>query len=340
MDTLKKDWDPKLTLRDVLIVRNPGIASRIEIILICTQTISCLLIQPNPDSALNATAGHLLQDDYDSFFRQAWLMTSIHASIPLDLREAALTAKTRGEESDNMIPEDTQQRPALKCKAAGSSSVLVKKLPQRITSTQPSLLPLSTNQREEESASDEDETSGSKENDPILSPDPVPAQMPRRPMLTKRPLSDLPIPTDAESENIDAPYVSPFDQNVVNNKALTQAIAPVESSRKSPPTAERIQSIHSTGRGLQDTDANSLTVSPFMEPAYNDISRPTKRIRSEESKENIAEGLSLEMSSETSVLTASGQLKAVITAPRKDAASAAPGTSGMKGKSRAGLRRL
>ncbi len=47
VDTLKKDWEPKLTLRDVLV------------------TISCLLIQPNPDSALNATAGHLLQDDYD-----------------------------------------------------------------------------------------------------------------------------------------------------------------------------------------------------------------------------------------------------------------------------------
>lgn len=62
------------------------------------QTISCLLIHPNPDSALNASAGHLLHEDYERFARQAQLMASIHARIPKSLEEEVLEAKRRGEE--------------------------------------------------------------------------------------------------------------------------------------------------------------------------------------------------------------------------------------------------
>lgn len=80
METLKRDWDSKLTLRDVLI------------------TISCLLIQPNPDSALNAEAGALIQEDYEQFARRAELMTGIHASIPTAMQMAAKEAQCRGQE--------------------------------------------------------------------------------------------------------------------------------------------------------------------------------------------------------------------------------------------------
>ena len=79
LDTLKRDWVPTLTLKDILI------------------TISCLLIQPNPDSALNAPAGSLIQEDYDLFTRQAQLMASIHAPIPRSLSAAVWEAKRRGE---------------------------------------------------------------------------------------------------------------------------------------------------------------------------------------------------------------------------------------------------
>lgn len=79
LETLKRDWDPKLTLKDILI------------------TISCLLIQPNPDSALNQKAGALIQDDYNAFARHAKLMTKIHASIPPGLLAAASDARRRGE---------------------------------------------------------------------------------------------------------------------------------------------------------------------------------------------------------------------------------------------------
>ncbi|EXJ68187.1 ubiquitin-conjugating enzyme E2 S [Cladophialophora psammophila CBS 110553] len=83
LETLKRDWDPKLTLKDILV------------------TISCLLIQPNPDSALNAAAGALIQESYDSFSTQAQLMTRIHAPIPKHLSDAVQEAKRRGEEPEH-----------------------------------------------------------------------------------------------------------------------------------------------------------------------------------------------------------------------------------------------
>ena len=84
METLKRDWDSKLTLRDVLV------------------TISCLLIQPNPDSALNAEAGALIQEDFEAFARRAELMTAIHAGVPREMRELVKQAQCRGQ-------EDTQE---------------------------------------------------------------------------------------------------------------------------------------------------------------------------------------------------------------------------------------
>ncbi|KAI1617045.1 ubiquitin-conjugating enzyme E2 S [Exophiala viscosa] len=86
LETLKRDWDSKLTLKDILV------------------TISCLLIQPNPDSALNSAAGALIQEDYEAFATQARLMTGIHAPIPKYLINAVEHAKRRGEEE----PDDQQ----------------------------------------------------------------------------------------------------------------------------------------------------------------------------------------------------------------------------------------
>lgn len=84
METLKRDWDSKLTLRDVLV------------------TICCLLIQPNPDSALNAEAGALIQEGYEVFERRARLMTSINAGVPRSLVEGVREAQTRGQEMESV----------------------------------------------------------------------------------------------------------------------------------------------------------------------------------------------------------------------------------------------
>lgn len=41
--------------------------------------IRCLLIHPNPESALNEDAGKMLLENYDEFANRAKLMTQIHA---------------------------------------------------------------------------------------------------------------------------------------------------------------------------------------------------------------------------------------------------------------------
>jgi hypothetical protein len=43
------------------------------------QVVRCLLIEPNPESALNEEAGRLFMEDYDAYAQRARLMTSIHA---------------------------------------------------------------------------------------------------------------------------------------------------------------------------------------------------------------------------------------------------------------------
>lgn len=61
LNILKKDWKPELGLRDVLL------------------TIKSLMIYPNPESALNETAGKLMLEAFDEYASRAALMTSIHA---------------------------------------------------------------------------------------------------------------------------------------------------------------------------------------------------------------------------------------------------------------------
>lgn len=64
VNTLKKDWNPSLGLRHVLIV------------------VRCLLIEPFPESALNETAGKMLLENYEEYARHARLYTGIHALKP------------------------------------------------------------------------------------------------------------------------------------------------------------------------------------------------------------------------------------------------------------------
>ncbi|KAK3032316.1 hypothetical protein RJ639_035921, partial [Escallonia herrerae] len=64
VNTLKKDWNPSLGLRHVLVV------------------VRCLLIEPFPESALNEQAGKLLLENYEEYARHARLFTGIHALKP------------------------------------------------------------------------------------------------------------------------------------------------------------------------------------------------------------------------------------------------------------------
>ncbi|KAJ5915623.1 Ubiquitin-conjugating enzyme E2 [Penicillium verhagenii] len=188
VDTLKRDWQSKLTLRDVLI------------------TISCLLINPNPDSALNSTAGNLLQEDYDIFAHQARLMTSIHAPIQPAFQAAVNEAKCRGEDPGTTVPRepDTQnQRPRKQQRVQTGTTMKSNRPPSvylphapRDIATHPQSIPEDPDQMEiSDDEENDDPASASKENNPSLSPTPVnlapPPTSPRKNAFGKRPLSVL-----------------------------------------------------------------------------------------------------------------------------------------------------
>jgi len=62
VNTLKKDWKSTYGIGHILV------------------TVKCLLIYPNPESALDEEAGKLLLEEYSSYCDRAKLITSIHAT--------------------------------------------------------------------------------------------------------------------------------------------------------------------------------------------------------------------------------------------------------------------
>ncbi|OCF37191.1 ubiquitin-conjugating enzyme E2 S [Kwoniella heveanensis BCC8398] len=79
VDTLKKGWNKSYGVGHVLV------------------TIKCLLIYPNPESALDEEAGKQLLADYEGYSKYAKLMTSIHATpktIPAELRNTTTSSNT------------------------------------------------------------------------------------------------------------------------------------------------------------------------------------------------------------------------------------------------------
>lgn len=267
-------------------------------------------------------------------------MTSIHASVPLDLRDAALAAKRRGEEpGDTTTLEDSEQRPTIKSKSVSSSSVIMRKHPQRLVSTQSAPTPRLATQAAEISANEEDEDSASKENDPMLSPTPVPVQIPRRPTLVKRPLSDLPTPTEPDEESTETSYLSPSNQNVVNNTFSIPTDAEQSESCKAASITTQHQAVNFTGRGLQDANPNGLAALAVEANTTDDGMRPAKRICSDESKENMSAERLVKLPERPQSATNSAT-KVAAPAPRKASAPASVGVGNAKGKARIGLRRL
>lgn len=76
VNTLKKDWNPSLGLRHVLIV------------------VRCLMIEPFPESALNEVAGKMLLENYEEYARHARLYTGIHAKPKAKLKFGAMSEST------------------------------------------------------------------------------------------------------------------------------------------------------------------------------------------------------------------------------------------------------
>lgn len=215
------------------------------------QTISCLLIHPNPDSALNAMAGSLLQDDYNEFARQARLMTSLHAPIPFAMKAAVLQAKQRGEDPEMAAriekdPEFREWRQVAKEKA----SLVMKKR----------FLPLSQTNADENMDDVEDDY---KENDESLSPElgaalPTTHTTTRRRGLAKRPLSVLPITQFLDTDLVMLDSTS--DDEGMPDDGMTASerniAANTDSSSSSSPSSQN-SSIFSNHTSRQQTSFSS-----------------------------------------------------------------------------------
>ncbi|KAN0105138.1 Ubiquitin-conjugating enzyme/RWD-like protein [Russula decolorans] len=117
VNTLKKDWKPSYGVGHILV------------------TVKCLLIYPNPDSALDEEAGKLLQENYESYCERAKLITSVHA-----------TPKAPPPEFDTQsAPADTQNAPAPIAATLPSTSSLPSLLPppqKGATTTTTATIPL------------------------------------------------------------------------------------------------------------------------------------------------------------------------------------------------------
>ncbi|KAI8141387.1 ubiquitin-conjugating enzyme/RWD-like protein [Fennellomyces sp. T-0311] len=91
VNTLKKDWKAELGIAHVLL------------------TIKCLLIVPNPESALNEEAGKLLLEQYDDYAKRAKLYTNIHARLgKSEFQTLAAERAPQQPTKDDGKPETTQ----------------------------------------------------------------------------------------------------------------------------------------------------------------------------------------------------------------------------------------
>ncbi|RPA84346.1 UBC-like protein [Ascobolus immersus RN42] len=187
VDTLKRDWTPQTTLKDVLL------------------TIRCLLIYPNPESSLNETAGKMLREDYGGFERHAKLMTDVHANVPKALKELVEEVRTRNEEIGSISPKDKgKKKDDLKPRSsspkpsktadfaepAESSSKPKKK--KSVEFKEPPVEPLTNSGKENAYAS----SSSSSSSTPTITVTattrpPTPSTKPASSSLGKRPISDL-----------------------------------------------------------------------------------------------------------------------------------------------------
>ncbi|RPD52586.1 hypothetical protein L227DRAFT_536960 [Lentinus tigrinus ALCF2SS1-6] len=93
VNTLKKDWKSTYGIGHILV------------------TVKCLLIYPNPESALDEEAGKLLLEDYNSYCERARLITSVHA-----------TPKVRPAEFNTPSSSETPSQPSTSATASASTS--------------------------------------------------------------------------------------------------------------------------------------------------------------------------------------------------------------------------
>ncbi|KAJ3819443.1 ubiquitin-conjugating enzyme/RWD-like protein [Lentinula raphanica] len=98
VNTLKKDWKSTYGIGHILV------------------TVKCLLIYPNPESALDEEAGKLLLEDYQAYASRAKLITSVHAT-PRTKPVEFLTPSASGDPSSDAGPSTCTSPPSMSASA-------------------------------------------------------------------------------------------------------------------------------------------------------------------------------------------------------------------------------
>ncbi|KAH7922498.1 hypothetical protein BV22DRAFT_1106595 [Leucogyrophana mollusca] len=153
VNTLKKDWKSTYGIGHILV------------------TVKCLLIYPNPESALDEEAGKLLLEDYESYCSRAKLITSVHA-----------TPRTRPPEFD--IPASSSEASTSIAAASPAISLppqpITLPVPSSLSSPRKSTSPSPPSQPLQESASNtlpsslsSSSLSGKDGKDRVTSPSPL-----------------------------------------------------------------------------------------------------------------------------------------------------------------------
>ncbi|KAF9791874.1 ubiquitin-conjugating enzyme/RWD-like protein [Thelephora terrestris] len=95
VNTLKKDWQSSFGISHILV------------------TVKCLLIYPNPESALDEEAGKLLLENYDSYCSRARLITSVHATPAVRPPEFDTPSKSESAGPSKSTKATPQQQPSI-----------------------------------------------------------------------------------------------------------------------------------------------------------------------------------------------------------------------------------
>jgi len=97
VNTLKKDWKSEYGIGHILI------------------TVKCLLIYPNPESALDEEAGKLLLENYESYCDRAKLITSVHATPrtkPAEFLNPSKSESSAASASSSAVPSSSKLPPS------------------------------------------------------------------------------------------------------------------------------------------------------------------------------------------------------------------------------------
>jgi ubiquitin-conjugating enzyme E2 S len=201
-------------------------------------------------------------------------MTSIHAPIPPNLRDAVLEAKRRGEEHGSGPQYEAPQRPAPSLVSSIATSVVMKN--QAMSSAQ------EAGRECENSASlgapsivdlpeDDEEDDDAKENDPSHSPSPalLSHENSRRNVLGKRPLLELPTPIDPDA--IDSNTTGADEKTPHGQLPTAGNDSSSEPVKKSPKLDISARNLKACGKLRQEERPSSTKDGYFMTSPTTDF---------------------------------------------------------------------